>query len=76
MRLGGGEAMVERRWRSNSGELPRRSAVARGAPVAPCEREGCEGRLQLKEALSDGSSHRGWGENTVVRWREKRGEAR
>jgi hypothetical protein len=41
--------VVERRWRSNGRELPRRSATARGAPVAVREREGRERRLQLKK---------------------------
>jgi hypothetical protein len=47
--------VVERLWRSNGGELPRWSAVAQGALAAPCEREGREGRIQLKkhQAMAD-----------------------
>jgi hypothetical protein len=41
--------VAERRWCSNDGELPRRSAAARGAPAAPRETEGHEGRHQLKK---------------------------
>jgi hypothetical protein len=41
--------VAEKWWRSNGGELPRQSAAARGALAAPREREGCEGRLQLKK---------------------------
>jgi hypothetical protein len=54
-----GSSTVRRRH-SNSGELPQWSAAARGAPVAPCEREGCEAAL-IEEAPNDGGSHHGGG---------------
>jgi hypothetical protein len=41
--------VVERRWRSNGGELPRGSAAARGALAAPRERDRRERRLHLEK---------------------------